>query len=76
MQDSWGNGGEEMSMSTSQWDAEDGDMWNSPTSQESSNSWGNGPKKGPSKVRKLLLSIKKKKKQAEKLLTSLKKIIF
>uniref|UniRef100_A0A673CVH1 Trinucleotide repeat-containing gene 6C protein n=1 Tax=Sphaeramia orbicularis TaxID=375764 RepID=A0A673CVH1_9TELE len=52
MQDSWGNGGEEMGMSTSQWDAEDGDMWNSPTSQESSsscNSWGNGPKKGPSK---------------------------
>lgn len=54
MQDSWGNGGEEMGMSTSQWDTEDGDMWNSPTSQESSsscNSWGNGPKKGPSKVR-------------------------
>ncbi|TKS67989.1 Trinucleotide repeat-containing gene 6C protein [Collichthys lucidus] len=52
MQDSWGNGGEDMGMSTSQWDAEDGDMWNSPTSQESSsscNSWGNGPKKGPSK---------------------------
>ncbi|XP_031730440.1 trinucleotide repeat-containing gene 6C protein isoform X1 [Anarrhichthys ocellatus] len=52
MQDGWGNGGEEMGMSNSQWDAEDGDMWNSPTSQESSsscNSWGNGPKKGPSK---------------------------
>ncbi|XP_070827038.1 trinucleotide repeat-containing gene 6C protein isoform X1 [Chaetodon trifascialis] len=52
MQDSWGNGGEEMGMSTGQWDTEDGDMWNSPTSQESSsscNSWGNGPKKGPSK---------------------------
>ncbi|XP_077936380.1 trinucleotide repeat-containing gene 6C protein isoform X4 [Gasterosteus aculeatus] len=52
MQDGWGNGGEEMSMNTGQWDAEDGDMWNSPTSQESSsscNSWGNGPKKGPSK---------------------------
>ncbi|XP_038569684.1 trinucleotide repeat-containing gene 6C protein isoform X1 [Micropterus salmoides] len=52
MQDSWGNGGEEMGMSTGQWDAEDGDMWNSPTSQESSsscNSWSNGPKKGPSK---------------------------
>lgn len=42
-----------MGMSTGQWDAEDGDMWNSPTSQESSsscNSWGNGPKKGPNKV--------------------------
>ncbi|XP_062420576.1 trinucleotide repeat-containing gene 6C protein-like isoform X2 [Pungitius pungitius] len=52
MQDGWGNGGEEMSMNTGQWDAEDGDMWNSPTSQESSsscNSWGNGPKKGLSK---------------------------
>ncbi|XP_063739200.1 trinucleotide repeat-containing gene 6C protein isoform X1 [Eleginops maclovinus] len=54
MQDSWGNGGEEMGMSTGQWDTEDGDMWNSPTSQESSsscNSWGNGPKKGPSKAK-------------------------
>uniref|UniRef100_A0A668APC7 Trinucleotide repeat-containing gene 6C protein n=1 Tax=Myripristis murdjan TaxID=586833 RepID=A0A668APC7_9TELE len=52
MQDGWGGGGEDMGMSTSQWDTEDGDMWNSPTSQESSsscNSWGNGPKKGPNK---------------------------
>ncbi|XP_067353514.1 trinucleotide repeat-containing gene 6C protein isoform X1 [Channa argus] len=52
MQDSWGTGGDEMSMSTGQWDTEDGDMWNSPTSQESNsscNSWGNGPKKVPSK---------------------------
>uniref|UniRef100_A0A7N9AWL5 Trinucleotide repeat-containing gene 6C protein n=1 Tax=Mastacembelus armatus TaxID=205130 RepID=A0A7N9AWL5_9TELE len=52
MQDGWGSGAEEIGMSTSQWDTEDGDMWNSPTSQESSsscNSWGNGPKKGPSK---------------------------
>uniref|UniRef100_UPI0037E90C78 trinucleotide repeat-containing gene 6C protein isoform X2 n=1 Tax=Semicossyphus pulcher TaxID=241346 RepID=UPI0037E90C78 len=48
MQDGWGNGGEEMGMSTGQWDTEDGDMWNSPTSQES-NSWGNGPKKAPIK---------------------------
>ncbi|XP_072319973.1 trinucleotide repeat-containing gene 6C protein isoform X3 [Eucyclogobius newberryi] len=49
MQDSWGNGGDEMGMSTSQWDTEEGDMWNSPTSQESNsscNSWG---KKGPNK---------------------------
>lgn len=56
MQDGWGNGGEEMGMSTSQWDTEEGDMWNSPTSQESSsscNSWGNGPKKVPSKVLEL-----------------------
>ncbi|XP_070770622.1 trinucleotide repeat-containing gene 6C protein [Enoplosus armatus] len=52
MQDSWGSGGEEMGMSTGQWDTEDGDMWNNTTSQESSsscNSWGNGLKKGPSK---------------------------
>ncbi|XP_035992694.1 trinucleotide repeat-containing gene 6C protein isoform X1 [Fundulus heteroclitus] len=51
MQDGWGNG-EDMSMSTSQWDTEDGDVWNSPTSQDSSsscNSWGNGPKRCPSK---------------------------
>ncbi|XP_057698532.1 trinucleotide repeat-containing gene 6C protein-like isoform X1 [Corythoichthys intestinalis] len=54
MQDSWGSGGDEMGMSTGQWDNEDGDMWSSPTSQESSsscNSWGNGPKKGPGKGR-------------------------
>ncbi|XP_054634430.1 trinucleotide repeat-containing gene 6C protein isoform X1 [Dunckerocampus dactyliophorus] len=54
MQDSWGSGGEEMGITTNQWDTEDGDMWSSPTSQESSsscNSWGNGPKKGPSKVK-------------------------
>ncbi|XP_034044151.1 trinucleotide repeat-containing gene 6C protein [Thalassophryne amazonica] len=52
MQDGWGSGGEDMGMSTGQWDAENGDMWNSPTSQESTsscNSWGNGIKKGPSK---------------------------
>ncbi|CAG5937712.1 unnamed protein product [Menidia menidia] len=47
MQDGWGNGGEEMGTSSSQWESEDGDIWNSPTSQESSscNSWSNGPKK-------------------------------
>ncbi|KAJ8404225.1 hypothetical protein AAFF_G00339980, partial [Aldrovandia affinis] len=35
-----------------QWEQDDGDMWNSPTSQESSSScssWGNPPKKGPQK---------------------------
>lgn len=56
MQDGWGNGGEEMGMSTSQWDTEDGDVWNSPTPQESSsscNSWSNGPKKCPNKVSEL-----------------------
>ncbi|XP_048054053.1 trinucleotide repeat-containing gene 6C protein isoform X1 [Megalobrama amblycephala] len=47
MQDGWGSGGEEIGMNTSQWDADDGDMWNSPTSQDSScNSWGQS-KKGP-----------------------------
>lgn len=53
MQDSWGSGGEDMGMSTGQWEADDGDMWNSPTSQESNsscNSWGNPPKKVPPKV--------------------------
>lgn len=55
MQDSWGNG-EDMG----HWDAEEGDMWNSPTSQESSsscNSWSNGPKKVPNKVRKHTLTL-------------------
>ena len=50
MQDGWGGGGEEMGMSGGQWDTDEGDMWNSTASQESSNSWGNGPKKGPPKV--------------------------
>ncbi|XP_036426472.1 trinucleotide repeat-containing gene 6C protein isoform X2 [Colossoma macropomum] len=53
MQDSWGSGGEEMGMSSSQWDAEDGDMWTSPTSQDSSSScssW-NQSKKGLQKAK-------------------------
>uniref|UniRef100_A0A3Q3J3N1 Trinucleotide repeat-containing gene 6C protein n=1 Tax=Monopterus albus TaxID=43700 RepID=A0A3Q3J3N1_MONAL len=52
MQDGWGGGGEELSLSSGQWDAEDGDMWNSAASQESNsscNSWGNASKKGPQK---------------------------
>uniref|UniRef100_A0A671L0Q8 Trinucleotide repeat-containing gene 6C protein n=1 Tax=Sinocyclocheilus anshuiensis TaxID=1608454 RepID=A0A671L0Q8_9TELE len=45
MQDGWGSGGEEIGMNTGQWDADDGDMWNSPTSQDSScNSWGQSKK--------------------------------
>ncbi|TRY56386.1 hypothetical protein DNTS_034978 [Danionella cerebrum] len=44
MQDSWGSGGEETSMNTSQWDVEDGDMWNTPS--QDCNSWGQS-KKGP-----------------------------
>ncbi|XP_016136668.1 trinucleotide repeat-containing gene 6C protein-like isoform X3 [Sinocyclocheilus grahami] len=47
MQDGWGSGGEEIGMNTGQWDADDGDMWSSPTSQDSScNSWSQS-KKGP-----------------------------
>uniref|UniRef100_H3D227 Trinucleotide repeat-containing gene 6C protein n=1 Tax=Tetraodon nigroviridis TaxID=99883 RepID=H3D227_TETNG len=48
MQDGWGGGGDEMNLSGGQWDAEDGDMWNSAASQESNsscNSWGNASKK-------------------------------
>lgn len=55
MQDGWG-GGEDMSLSASQWDQDEGDMWNSTASQESNsscNSWGNPPKKGPPKVKEL-----------------------
>lgn len=53
MQDGWGGGGEELNLSSSQWDAEEGDMWNSTASQESNsscNSWGNASKKVPQKV--------------------------
>ncbi|XP_036943644.1 trinucleotide repeat-containing gene 6C protein isoform X2 [Acanthopagrus latus] len=52
MQDGWGGGGEELNLSSSQWDAEEGDMWNSTASQESNsscNSWGNASKKVPQK---------------------------
>lgn len=58
MQDGWGGGGDEMNLSGGQWDAEDGDMWNSAASQESNsscNSWGNASKKIAQKVS--LLSI-------------------
>ncbi|KAJ8357611.1 hypothetical protein SKAU_G00204050 [Synaphobranchus kaupii] len=52
MQDGWGGSGEELGLSGSQWEPDEGDVWNSPASQESSNScssWGNPPKKGPHK---------------------------
>ncbi|XP_067333393.1 trinucleotide repeat-containing gene 6C protein isoform X3 [Channa argus] len=52
MQDGWGGGSEELSLSGSQWDPEEGDMWNNAASQESNsscNSWGNASKKGPQK---------------------------
>uniref|UniRef100_A0A096MD06 Trinucleotide repeat containing adaptor 6C n=1 Tax=Poecilia formosa TaxID=48698 RepID=A0A096MD06_POEFO len=54
MQDGWGGGGEELSLSGGQWDSEEGDMWNSTASQESNsscNSWGNTSKKVPQKVK-------------------------
>ncbi|PWA19214.1 hypothetical protein CCH79_00014586, partial [Gambusia affinis] len=54
MQDGWGGGGDELSLSGGQWDSEEGDMWNSTASQESNsscNSWGNASKKGPQKVK-------------------------
>lgn len=54
MQDGWG-GGEDMGLSTGQWEQDEGDMWNSTASQESSSScssWGNQPKKGSQKVSK------------------------
>lgn len=54
MQEGWGSGGDEVNLSTSQWEDEEGDMWNNTASQESSsscNSWGNAPKKGLQKVR-------------------------
>ncbi|KAG9350455.1 hypothetical protein JZ751_026818 [Albula glossodonta] len=52
MQDGWGGGGDDLSLSAGQWEPDDGDMWNSPASQESNSScssWGNPPKKGPQK---------------------------
>ncbi|XP_057716806.1 trinucleotide repeat-containing gene 6C protein-like isoform X2 [Corythoichthys intestinalis] len=54
MQDGWGGGGDELILSGGQWDAEEGDMWNSTASQESNsstNSWGNAPKKIQQKVK-------------------------
>uniref|UniRef100_I3J1L5 Trinucleotide repeat-containing gene 6C protein n=1 Tax=Oreochromis niloticus TaxID=8128 RepID=I3J1L5_ORENI len=52
MQDGWGGGGEDLSLSGGQWDAEEVDMWNSTASQESNsscNSWSNANKKAPPK---------------------------
>nr|XP_033816018.1 trinucleotide repeat-containing gene 6C protein isoform X3 [Geotrypetes seraphini] len=49
MQEGWGNGGDDMNLSTSQWEDEEGDVWNNAASQESNSScssWGNAPKKG------------------------------
>ncbi|XP_058848203.1 trinucleotide repeat-containing gene 6C protein-like isoform X2 [Acipenser ruthenus] len=52
MQDGWGGSPDELGG----WDREEGDVWNSATSQESNSpcsSWGNLPKKGPQKVIKV-----------------------
>ncbi|XP_062937426.1 trinucleotide repeat-containing gene 6C protein isoform X5 [Cynocephalus volans] len=49
MQEGWGSGGDEVNLGTSQWEDEEGDMWNNAASQESTSScssWGNAPKKG------------------------------
>ncbi|XP_072795786.1 trinucleotide repeat-containing gene 6C protein isoform X2 [Vicugna pacos] len=49
MQEGWGGGGDDASLGASQWEDEDGGMWNSAASQESTSScspWGNAPKKG------------------------------
>ncbi|XP_049491558.1 trinucleotide repeat-containing gene 6C protein isoform X4 [Panthera uncia] len=49
MQEGWGSGGDDMNLGASQWEDEEGGMWNSAASQESASScasWGNAPKKG------------------------------
>ncbi|XP_024902783.1 trinucleotide repeat-containing gene 6C protein isoform X1 [Pteropus alecto] len=49
MQEGWGSGGDDMSLGPSQWEDEEGGMWNNAASQESTSScssWGNAPKKG------------------------------
>lgn len=54
MQEGWGSGGDDMSLGPSQWEDDEGGMWNSAASQESTSScssWGNAPKKGLQKVR-------------------------
>ena len=57
MQEGWGSGGDDMNLGASQWEDEEGGMWNSAASQESASScasWGNAPKKGLPKVRAAL----------------------
>ncbi|XP_066093935.1 trinucleotide repeat-containing gene 6C protein isoform X9 [Saccopteryx bilineata] len=49
MQEGWGSGGDDMNLGPSQWDDEEGGVWNNAASQESTSScssWGNAPKKG------------------------------
>lgn len=54
MQEGWGSGGDDANLGASQWEDEDGGVWNNAASQESTSScssWGNAPKKGLPKVR-------------------------
>lgn len=54
MQEGWGSGGDDANLGASQWEDEDGGVWNNAASQESPSScssWGNAPKKGLQKVR-------------------------
>lgn len=54
MQEGWGSGGDDGSLGPGQWDDDEGAMWNSAASQDSSSScssWGAAPKKGLQKVR-------------------------
>ncbi|XP_069849006.1 trinucleotide repeat-containing gene 6C protein isoform X4 [Dipodomys merriami] len=56
MQDGWGSGGDEMNLGPSQWEDEDGDLWNNAASQESASScgsWGSASKKGLQKGMKM-----------------------
>ncbi|XP_052514831.1 trinucleotide repeat-containing gene 6C protein isoform X1 [Budorcas taxicolor] len=49
MQEGWGSGGDDTNLGASQWEDEDGGVWNHAASQESPSScssWGNAPKKG------------------------------
>ncbi|XP_044941748.1 trinucleotide repeat-containing gene 6C protein isoform X8 [Mustela putorius furo] len=49
MQEGWGSGGDDMNLGTSQWEDEEGGVWNNAASQESASScssWGSAPKKG------------------------------
>lgn len=53
MQEGWGSGGDDMNLGTSQWEDEEGGVWNNAASQESASScssWGSAPKKGLPKV--------------------------
>ena len=53
MQEGWGSGGDDANLGASQWEDEDGGMWNNAASQESPSScssWGNAPKTGLQKV--------------------------